>query len=181
MGAMESEFAAAVESWGAFYSAVAGAAGTLVGLLFVSLALNPTVMGDDRPAGLRVWAAQTFHNFLMVLIVALIALIPGETPEAMAITLGLVGGTGLVRVARDARLARTDPDPRWKRGQALLRFLSPLLAYLLCLWAAWQVWGGDAEALGWLVAIVFLLTISAAASSWDLLKAMGERGISADG
>ena len=73
---MENEFAAAVDSWSAFYSAVAGAAGTLVGLLFVSLALNPTVMSDDRPAGMRIWAGQTFHSFLMVLVVALVALIP---------------------------------------------------------------------------------------------------------
>jgi hypothetical protein len=109
---MESEFAAAVDSWNAFYSAVAGTAATLVGLHFVSLALNPTVMGDERPAGPRVWAGQTVHNFLMVLVMALVALIPGETPEAMAITVGNVGGTGLFRVASNALKARTDPDPR---------------------------------------------------------------------
>lgn len=172
---MESEFAAAVDSWNAFYGAVAGAAATLVGLLFVSLALNPKVMGDDGPAGLRVWAGQTFHSFLMVLVVALVALIPGETPQAMAYTLVVVGATGLVRVASDARKARTDPNPEWRTRQALLRFLSPTLAYLLSLWAAQQVWSGDPDALGWMVAIVFLLTISAVASSWDLLKAMGDR------
>lgn len=173
---MESDFAAAVASWNPFFSAVAGAAATLVGLLFVSLALNPTVMGDDRPAGLRVWAGQTFHSFLMVLVVALVALIPGETPQAIAITLGIVGVTGLVRVANDARQARTDPDPRWRTRQSLLRFLSPTLAYAISVWAAVQAWSGDPESLGWIVAIVFLLTISAVASSWDLLKAMGERG-----
>lgn len=170
---METEFSAAVESWGAFYGAVAGVAATLVGLLFVSLALNPAVMGDDAPAGLRVWAAQSFHSFLMVLVVALVALIPGDTPAVIAITLIITGVTGLVRVARDVQQVRTDPDPIWRTHHALVRFLAPALAYGICLWAAKEVWEGDADALGWLVAVVFLLTMSAASSSWELLKAVG--------
>jgi hypothetical protein len=137
---MESEFAAAVDTWNAFYSAVAGVAATLVGLLFVSLALNPAVMGEDAPAGLRVWAAESFHNFLIVLVVALVALIPGDTPEVFAITLVFVGVTGLVRVARDARLARSDPDPEWRTHHALMHFLSPALAYGICLWAGSWRW-----------------------------------------
>jgi hypothetical protein len=40
-----------------------------------------------------------------------------------------------------------------------------------------QIWGGDPDALTWLVAVVFLLTMSGAAASWDLLKAVGKRGL----
>ena len=172
---MESEFSAAVASWNAFYGAVAGVAATLVGLLFVSLALNPAVMGDDAPAGLRIWAAQSFHSFLMALVVSLVALIPGDTPEIIAITLVIIGVTGALRVVRDALQARLDPDPEWRTHQALMRFLSPALAYGICLWAAADVWQGDADALGWLVAVVFLLTMSAASSSWELLKVVGRQ------
>lgn len=172
---MNSSFAEAVDAWGPFFSAVAGAAATLVGLLFVALALNPTVMADSGPAGLRVWAGQSFHSFLMVLVVSLVALIPDETPVAIAITLGIVGTTGFLGVVRSVRRARTDPDPDWHTRHALLRFLSPALAYLVCLWAAAEAWQGDPDALNWIVAVVFLLTLSASARSWDLLKAMGVR------
>jgi hypothetical protein len=50
-----------------------------------------------------------------------------------------------------------------------MRFFSPALAYLISLWAAVQIWGGNPDSLGWMIAIVFLLTISAASNSWDLL------------
>ena len=50
---MESDFAAALAEWHDFYAAVAGIAATLVGLLFVALGLNPRIMADDGPAGMR--------------------------------------------------------------------------------------------------------------------------------
>jgi hypothetical protein len=144
---MESDFSTAVAAWSDFYAAVAGASGTLVGLLFVSLALNPTIMRDDRLAGLRVWAGQTFHRFLMVLVVALVALIPGETPEGIAWLLAIVGVIGILNVALAARRARTDPDPAWRSRHALMRFFSPALAYVCSLWAADEAWRGDPDAL----------------------------------
>src|SRR5690242_11083074 len=87
---MDAGFASAVAEWHDFYAAVAGVSATLVGLLFVSLAINPLVMGDRRPAGLRTWAGQTFHNFLVVLTVSLVALIPQLSVTALVATLGVV-------------------------------------------------------------------------------------------
>ena len=66
---MEDRFAT-LTAWHDFFAAVAGVSATLVGLLFVALALNPAVMADDGLAGLGTWAGQTFHNFLIVLAVA---------------------------------------------------------------------------------------------------------------
>ena len=80
---MDDRFAALAE-WHDFFAAVAGVAATLVGLLFVALALNPAVMADDGPAGLRTWAGQTFHSFLMVLVIALVVLIPDTGPLGWA-------------------------------------------------------------------------------------------------
>ncbi|HET7095123.1 MAG TPA: hypothetical protein VFI22_16650 [Thermomicrobiales bacterium] len=166
-------FGAALGEWNDFYTAVAGVSATLVGLLFVALALRPEVMRDDGPSGLRVWSGQTFHNFLVVLVVGLIALIPDDSRNTLVITLAIVGAQGIVRVALDLRRARRDPDPRWSSAGALMRFVSPTIAYLLCLWLAQAFWRGDGDALGWLVAVVFLLMMSAASNCWDLLKAIG--------
>src|ERR671917_399155 len=105
---MEDRFAALSE-WHDFFAAVAGVAATLVGLLFVALALNPAVMTDDGPAGLRTWAGQTFHSFLMVLVVALILLIPDTGPVGLGVPLLIIGVWGVARVIGDLRRVRSDP------------------------------------------------------------------------
>lgn len=87
---MDDRFAALAE-WHDFFAAVAGVAATLVGLLFVALALNPRIMADASPAGLRIWAAQTFHDFLTVLVVALIVLIPDAEAVGLGVPLLLLG------------------------------------------------------------------------------------------
>ena len=91
---METDFAGAAAEWYDFFGAVAGAAATLTGLLFVALALSPTTMGDQGPARLRVLSGQSFLGFLSVLVVALAALIPDTAPRGLAATLLVVGVQG---------------------------------------------------------------------------------------
>ena len=162
-------------AWHEFFAAVAGVAATLVGLLFVALALNPAVMADDGPAGLRTWAGQTFHNFLMVLVVALILLIPDTGPVGLGLPLVLLAGWGVARVIADVRRVRSDPAPEWRGRTVLSRFGSPLAGYAIALWVGMQSLRGNAEAVGWLVATVFFLMMSAAGNCWDLLREIGDR------
>ena len=171
---MEDRFAAVAE-WHDFFAAVAGVAATLVGLLFVSLALNPAVMADDGPAGLRTWAGQTFHNFLVVLVIALVVLIPETGPLGLGVPLLILGIWGVARVVADARRVRSDPDPEWHGRSVLTRFASPLAGYAIAVWVGTQVLRGDADAVGWLVATVFFLMMSAAGNCWDLLREIGDR------
>jgi uncharacterized membrane protein len=169
---VEDRFAALTE-WHDFFAAVAGVAATLVGLLFVSLALNPAVMADDGPAGLRTWAGQTFHSFLMVLVIALVVLIPETGPLELGLPLLILGVWGVVRVVADARRVRSDPE--WHGRSVLTRFASPLAGYAIAVWVGAQVLRGDADAVGWLVATVFFLMMSAAGNCWDLLREIGDR------
>jgi hypothetical protein len=166
---------AALADWHDFFAAVAGGTATLVGLLFVALALNPGIMADDNPAGLRIWAGQTFHNFLMVLVISLVALIPDVGPLGFGIPLLINGGWGVARVVSDARGVRRDPAPEWHGRLALTRFASPLAGYAIALWVGIQALRGDAESVGWLVATVFFLLMNAASNCWDLLREIGDR------
>ncbi len=170
---MDGEFAATVDQWNTFFSVSAGIAATLVGLLFVALALNPSIMADDGPAGLRVWSGQTFHSFLMVLTLSLIAIIPDDSAITLTIALGFIGVSGLIGVGQGFRIARRDPDPDWRGWHALPHFVSPTVAYIICLWAAVLAADRNEDALGWMVSVVFFLMMSAAASCWALLKALG--------
>jgi hypothetical protein len=85
-------FADQILAWQAFFTTVAGLAATLAGLLFVGLGLNPRIMAPNGPPGMRVLAAQSFHHFLVLLVIALIALAPTETARPLAMTLIIVGG-----------------------------------------------------------------------------------------
>jgi hypothetical protein len=172
---MNAAFAAALTEWHDYFSAIAGVSGTLLGLLFVALGINPAIMADDSPAGLRVWSGQTFNSFLSVLLIGLAGLVPSEDGQALAITLGIVGVQGIVRVVFDLRQVSADHDPDWGLRQVITRFVSPSTAYVLCLWLAFRVWNLNSDALSWLIAIVFLLTLNAASSCWDLLKEIGVR------
>ena len=170
---MDDRFAALAE-WHDFFAAVAGVAATLVGLLFVALALNPRIMADASPAGLRIWAAQTFHDFLTVLVVALIVLIPDAEAVGLGVPLLLLGFWGVARVIWAARRVHSDPVPEWHGRRVLGRFASPLVGYAIAVWVGVQVLGGDADAIGWLVATVFFLMVSAASNCWDLLREIGD-------
>ncbi len=172
---VDAGFAAAFADWRDFFAAVAGAAATLVGLLFVSLALSPAIMADDGPAGLRTWAGQTFHNFLMVLAVALVALVPDTGPVGFGLPLLMLGGWRVAGVVGDARRVRRDPAPEWRGQLVLTRFAGPLAGYAATLWVGTQAVRGDVEAVGWLVATVFFLMMSAAGNCWDLLREIGDR------
>jgi hypothetical protein len=171
---VEDRFAAIAE-WHEFFAAVAGVAATLVGLLFVALALNPAVMADHGPAGLRTWAGQTFYNFLIVLAVALVVLIPDAGPLGLGLPLLILGVWGVVRVVADARRVRSDPAPEWHGRPVLARFASPLAGYVIAGWVGTQILRGNADAVGWLVATVFFLVMSAAGNCWDLLREIGDR------
>jgi hypothetical protein len=106
---------------------------------------------------MRVLAAQTFHHFLVLLVIALIALVPDETARPLAITLLIVGVQGVVRLGLDLRRAHQARDPHWGTLQAMARSVSPAAAYALCLWLAVDLWDGVTEALGSIVIVVILL------------------------
>src|ERR671912_568456 len=67
------------------------------------------------------------------------------------------------------------PEPGWHGRQAMTRFASPLAGYAIAVWVGIQVLRGDADAVGWLVATVFFLMMSAAGNCWDLLREIGDR------
>lgn len=170
---MDDRFAALAE-WHDFFAAVAGVAATLLGLLFVALALNPKVMADASPAGLRAWAGETFHDFLTVLSIALIVLIPDTDARALGLPLLVLGLWGVGHVVFAVRQARSDAAPEWHGRRVLGRFASPLVGYGIAVWAGVQVLLGDADAVGWLVATVFFLMVSASSNCWDLLREIGD-------
>jgi hypothetical protein len=174
-------FADQILAWQAFFTTVAGLAATLAGLLFVGLGLNPRIMAPNGPPGMRVLAAQSFHHFLVLLVIALIALAPTETARPLALTLIIVGGQGIVRVVLDLRRARRAHDPHWGILQAVTRSVWPAVAYALCILLGVDLWDGVTAALGNMVVVVVLLLVHVSINCWDLLAAIGAQADAGQG
>ncbi len=98
-----------MESWGTFAVIVGGAAAALLGLLFVAISIRLNVVAASRE--LRNRSAQTMVLFGLVLILALLLAIPGQSCTVLGVEvvlLALGGGVGLDLL--DRRAGRTTRD-----------------------------------------------------------------------
>jgi hypothetical protein len=163
-----------LQDWTAFYAATAGVAGVLVGLLFVALALNPSIMNDSAPAGLRIWCGETFHSLILMLTFSLLFLIPDPTGIALGITIVLVTLGGLRQFRIDFRALRTDPDPKWSQRYAgIKRFGYLLAAYLSALVIGIGLSFDQRDFVDWMVLPIFLLLINSAINCLNILREVG--------
>ncbi len=163
-----------LQDWTNFYTAVAGVAGVLVGLLFVALALSPNIMKDTAPPGLRIWCSETFHSLVMMLTFALLFLIPDPSGLGLGGTIVLVTVLELRRVRSDVHALRTDPDPRWSSKWApVKRFGYVLAAYGAAIVIGVGLSLNQRDFVDWMVLPIFLLLINSAINCWNILKEIG--------
>jgi len=73
--------------WQPFFTTVAAASATLVGLLFVSLSINREKIAGESNRALSRLAWRAFSDFLLVLLIALFFLIPEQGRLALTVEL----------------------------------------------------------------------------------------------
>ena len=166
---METSFADLVLRWQAFASAAAPCAATLVGLLFMSMSLRSQMATEDYVFERALWSLGTsaMVSFLDILLVALIVLIPAQTPFGLGgPMLGLaalaIGGTLLAGRATRAHsgMARRG---RWTVGLALA-------CYVIQGGIAVAVMAEGAGWLPWLAVLTGALLLNASFMAWELLR-----------
>lgn len=167
-------FAQAIQPWQAFYAAVSGATATLVGLLFVSLSLNLDLVAGKEHADTRTLAIQTFSNFIYVLAISLVFLIPNPSPSGLGITFLIFGALGTIDVVRSIVSGAHGGGYRWRTRAQRLRFIGGrylllLASYLTLALVAIDLWTGDTSNLGWVLFVIFSLLISGTVTAWNLL------------
>jgi hypothetical protein len=167
-------FAQAVEGWHDFYLMIGTAAATLVGLLFVGLALNADVITHKGNADLRLLAAQTFTNFLCVLMFAVVFLIPDQGPLGLGLPLLGIDGFGLYITVHRFVEARRNRPRTWGRGSLARRFVMPALCFVTLMAIVISVLLGKTGGLNWLVPVMILLIVNASLNAWDLLLRLRE-------
>ena len=159
-----------MQNWAEFYATIATAAATLLGLLFVAISINAESLSAGHQDSRRL-AEQGFQNYFAVLLVTLIALLPGmslPTLGLVAISVTIVGGIWvLIRFWQSLR------DARQLKGRvsSVRRHAVSVLGFGMLIYSAFRMRSGDpgGDAPYIFASALIVLVASATVSSWELL------------
>lgn len=164
-----SEFSSSLLSWQLFFATVATASATLTGLLFVSLSLRKERFSGQGSSLIKTSARRAFSDFLHVLMIAIVFLVPHKIPLSLTVALVVLGisrGFGLFR----------DYYRNWRKlkqkmsGRTFLReFGLPAMASIGLIAIAVAVLIGMTDSIYWLVGVIAALLLSACWRAWLLL------------
>jgi len=162
-------FLADLQSWQIFYATVAAASATLTGLLFVSLSLNRERLKGVQSETVVGMARRTFANFLYVLMVSLVFLVPHQLPISLTVALLVLGITRGAGLLREAAALRKAPASR-RDYRTLFREIGlPAVASIGLILVAIYVAFGKTDAMYGLVIVIAALLGNACWNAWLLL------------
>jgi hypothetical protein len=162
-------FLADLQSWQIFYTTVAAASATLTGLLFVSLSLNRERLKGVQSETVVGMARRTFANFLYVLMVSLVFLVPHQLPISLTVALLVLGITRGAGLLREAAVLRKAPASR-RDYRTLFREIGlPAVASIGLILVAIYVAFGKTDAMYGLVIVIAALLGNACWNAWLLL------------
>ena len=156
------DFTQALESWGLFYSTVALASVTLAGLLFVSISIRQERMKEEAFQGVVNLARGSFGDFLYVLMLGLIFLVPHPEPVGLAVALFVLGISRLLGILRQIY------------AHGMRRITLSAIASLVLLIVGIEVIRHELVAIYGLVIVVAALLTSASWNAWLILVAKDE-------
>jgi hypothetical protein len=163
-------FSESLQAWQLFFATVATVAATLTGLLFVSLSLNRERLKGPRAREVISIARNTFGDFLYVLMIALVFIVPHQIPIGLTVALlvlGIASGAGTI-----VREASRPPRRRKRANQPVLmirRIALPTLASLGLIIVAVEIALQHYVAVFGLVLVIAALLVTACWNAWQLL------------
>jgi hypothetical protein len=167
-------FAESLQEWQIFFSTVSLASVTLAGLLFVSLSLRLESIRGPRKLRILRLARGSFGDFLYVLMLGLVFLVPHQVPFGLAVALLVLGAARGVGLLREALRERKAAAVKGKVGPVLRELGLPALASLGLLVVSIEVLRGETLAVFALVLVVAALLATASWTAWLILVEEGE-------
>jgi hypothetical protein len=171
-----------MNAWHEFYDMIGGASATLLGLLFVSVSLNAEIILGAKNKHSKRLAEQAFQNYMGVLVVSLMVLIPNIADKDFGLSLlcvSLAWGLWVLVRAFQSILSHSGV---FSRLVSLRRFLAPSVGFGILVYAGFEMSLGQSGFQGRIAAGVMVLLISATVVAWQLLiKIAEEKYASRDG
>ena len=158
--------------WAGFFSALAQVSGSLVGLVFVALTFNAKVLGAGSNPMLAALAQQTFADFLLLLMISLVMLVPHTGAGNVGLILIFLSTIDTLRIIRTLLSLRSDLRKIASSWWIARRFLLSGLGHAQILWLGVELIrvGYESSFTG---ALLFsgtvVLLISGCRSAWLLL------------
>jgi hypothetical protein len=166
-----SDYPTVMAAFANYFGAIAQVSGALVGLVFVALTFNNKALGKDGSPGMRALARQVFADFLMVLFLALMMLVPGVPLAQMGLFLLILSSVGILRIVRNLIELLRDSEQRHQRLLLLQRFGLSFLGSLFFLTAGIRAIQGEQDSVFWsfVASAPIMLLISGSRSAWLLV------------
>jgi hypothetical protein len=98
---MAEDFTVVIATWQPFYNLAGSAAFTLAGLVFVAVSINIGKVAQAGAQGdLVQFALETLANFLVLMLISLVFMIPRQGPHGTGIPLLFIGAGMMWRAAK---------------------------------------------------------------------------------
>jgi hypothetical protein len=160
-----------------FFVASTGASATLLGLLFVAIAVEPkSIVGEESPVESRSRASSAYAALINVFFISLFGTIPSSGLRVLPLILAAVGLANTLSIG--VNLWRELPHRRSALSSRAGLWLGSTVVYALELWFGWRIVrdpGNPARiyALAYLLIAVYAVALGRA---WELLGA-SEQGL----
>jgi hypothetical protein len=165
------DFTQALHDWELFFSTVALASVTLAGLLFVSLSLRRERANGRGDGHIMRLARGSFGDFLYVLMMGLVFLVPHQAPVGLAVALFVLGASRGIGSGRQLVASLRGVAGGTAAGEVLREATLPLLASVGLITVGVEVLRKDMVAIHGLVFVVAALLVSASWNAWLILVA----------
>jgi len=166
---MDTYFIDRIVQWQPFFITVATVAGTLVGLLFISLSINKdAIVSTSNPALLRL-ARRSFSDFIFIVLISLFFLIPLQRGHALALELWAMALLK-VRLLFSQMLKSSGSAPDYGRWKILCEYVMPVLATIGLVVAGIYLY--NERLIGiyyYVVPVLATLLASGCSNAWQLL------------
>jgi hypothetical protein len=157
--------------WDNFYVIVGSAAGGLMGLTFVVIALVRDVRegSESRERGLRAYVTPTIVHFGCVLVLAAYMSMPHQSLLSLSAGIGALGVLGILYCGYIvANLRQHSATYLPAREDWIFNAILPVLVYGALVLAAFLLWREPGETLYGVASLVLVLLFIGVRNAWDI-------------